>query len=192
MLRARLQPCRNINQRKGALAPQVDMPEKGDFDMLDASADSFKSNDQWRLIGRFDFDGHGEFWNLVPDQPGLYRLKFNENAYYVGQGKSIFRRLGDYYQPGQGIESDHRIHRALHKFNGAEVEVMTGDQFLDSSVRRKIETAEIDALRARGMRVLNGHPDCIENLQDRIEYYENEIAKLREKIAALTATAGGK
>jgi len=145
-----------------------------------------QSADHWQFIGRFDFDGHGAFWSALPNEPGLYRLRFDENTYYVGQGKSISRRLGDYYQPGQGIESDHRIHRALHKFNGADVEVMTGTQFLDISVRRKRETEEIDAMRAQGRRVLNGHPDCVENLRDRIEYHRDEMAKLEQKIFDLT------
>lgn len=142
---------------------------------------------KWRFIGRFDFDGHGEFWNLLPDAPGLYRLNFDEKTYYVGQGKSIYRRLGDYYQPGQGIECDHRIHRALHRFNGAEVEAMTGPQFANGQIRRQTENSEIEALRSTGARVLNGHPDCIDNLQDRIEYHNDEILKLREQIAVLTA-----
>jgi hypothetical protein len=157
--------------------------------MSDGIEKKSQSADHWQSVGRFDFDGHGAFWSALPDEPGLYRLRFNENTYYIGQGKSIVRRLGDYYQPGQGIESDHRIHRALRKFNGADVEVMASTQFLDASFRRKRETEEIDVMRAQGRRVLNGHPDCVENLQDRIEYYRDEIAKLEQKISDLTTNS---
>ena len=149
---------------------------------LDKSLDA---SDDWRPIGRFDFNGRGDFWmKFLPEQPGLYRLRFGKDTYYVGQAKSIHRRLGDYYQPGQGIEVEHRISRALHKF-GADVEVITGVQFASLRIRRKKETAEIEALEALGFRVLNGN--CVANLQDRIEYHLEEIHKFEGMIAALMA-----
>jgi hypothetical protein len=155
--------------------------------MSDSNEKEPTTDSVWRAAGQIDFDSHGGFWSSLPDEPGLYRLKFGDRIFYVGQAKSVFRRLGDYYQPGQGVESDHRIHRALHKYGGAVVEVMTGAEFSNSSVRHRRESFEIEALRTSGMRVLNGKPDCVENLQDRIEYHADEIKKLEEKIATLTA-----
>jgi hypothetical protein len=127
----------------------------------------------------------------APAKPGLYRLKFDDNTYYVGQAKVISRRFGDYHTPGQGIESDHRIHNALRKFGRATVEVITGDEFADSTFRHKREAEEVAALRTIGKRLLNGNPDSVQNLQDRIEYYQSEIEKLQTKIAKLTSQIEG-
>ena len=115
----------------------------------------------------------------IPDAPGVYRLHFRDDRYYVGEAGDIKRRLGDYlfYHPSVGIESEQRVHKALTDAGGAEVSVLLGEAFLTRSGRCVREHLEIKLLKSAKKTLLNGG-----KLEERIAFHESEARRLREKL----------
>jgi predicted GIY-YIG superfamily endonuclease len=142
---------------------------------------------RWRPAGAITVLDNKITLPTAPDEPGLYRLHFGQDIYYIGESQNVNRRLSDYHTPGQGIESDHRIHNALIRYGKADVEVMTGDEFANKSTRCKREREEIQQARESGKKLLNGGKDSEENLRAKIKYYETEIETLQAKLKNLTS-----
>lgn len=145
---------------------------------------------EWQSIGRITFEE--EKLSLpegVPTEPGLYRLEFENDRFYVGEASDIRRRLGDYlfYHPSVGIESEQRIYKALVNSHGANVYVLRGESFATRSARCIREYDEIRKLKSDKKEVLNGG-----NLEDRIAFHESEAKRLREKLELRNIAVGGK
>jgi hypothetical protein len=118
--------------------------------------------------------------------PGLYRLRFRNGWWYIGESADIQRRVSDYSWPAQGIESDHRIYRALIEAGGASLDVFTHGDLSTKSKRCVIEFREIAAARAEGKTLLNGGESSAFLLEMSIKYHESEIERLRHKLNALS------
>jgi hypothetical protein len=124
---------------------------------------------------------------IFPSEPGVYRLRFDENTYYIGEANNINRRVGDYHTPGQGIVGDHRIHRALIAKERVSVDVITGIEFADRPLRCKREREEIKAAYDSGKSLLNGgRYASAYSVNLDITYHEQEIKILREQLTKLS------
>ena len=143
----------------------------------------------WTDVGRITAEG-GKFQmpSDVPDRPGLYCLKFNENSVYYGEAGDLKRRIGDYlkYYEATGIESEFRINKALGAHEGANVLIATGEHLQSRSQRCTIENRLIRKARAAHWNVLNGG-----SLAGRIAFHAAEIMRLSAKLESAESTQGG-
>lgn len=141
----------------------------------------------WEACGEVNIVDGRPVSPKVVSAPGLYRLKFRNGWWYIGESANIQRRLSDYSWPGQGIEPDHRIYHALIDAGGATLEIFTQGDLSTKSNRCVIEFREIATARAEGKNLLNGGSKSNSFLLEMsIKYHESEIERLRHKLNALS------
>lgn len=136
-----------------------------------------QNTSDWQPAGRIRFLDNALTLPDIPPRPGLYRLRFDSGAIYIGEANSLQRRLGDYlvYYESTGIESEFRINKRLKDEHGANVEIMLDDSFASKSARCIREHIEI---KKSGSSVINGG-----TIPDRIAFYRTEIERLEKLLA---------
>jgi hypothetical protein len=143
----------------------------------------------WTPCGRVTLceEGRPKFPEVNSD-PGIYRLILDNGWYYIGESQNLAKRLSEYRRrPAAGIVQEHRLHHALKEAGGAIVETMTGSSLNDKTTRTMIEADLIRAARLEGKRLLNGGGEDQEYcIRLDIKFHETEIAKLRNKLRAMS------
>jgi uncharacterized small protein (DUF1192 family) len=145
----------------------------------------------WRRVGRIDLT-EGALRidsNCLPDEPGLYRLCFGDDTFYIGEAGDIRRRVGDYlrYYRGTGVENEFRINGALQKACGADIDIIRGANLQSRSQRCTLENRLIKyAKESLAAKMLNGG-----SLEERIAFHQAEVLRLQDKLSKQKAASEG-
>ena len=120
----------------------------------------------------------------LPERPGLYRLDFGPTIVYFGEAGDLRRRIGDYleYYEGTGIESEFRINQALRKFQGADISIISNDDFGTRFQRCTEESRLIKHAKQNKWTLLNGGI-----IPERIAFHASEIMRLSKRLRTETA-----
>jgi hypothetical protein len=120
----------------------------------------------------------------MPAVPGLYRITLNDGRVYIGEARSLKRRLYEYRRPTPGIEQEHRVHAALVASHGGKIDIYTEGDLSTRRVRCLLEKTEIERTIIAGVSLLNEEGEVsAERLRARILFLEAELFALRAKLA---------
>jgi hypothetical protein len=144
-------------------------------------------NLDWELAGDVKISEGRPVLPDIPAIPGLYRLQIRNGWWYFGESQNLRRRLSDYVQPGEGVESEHRLYYALIEGGGATLELLTSGDLSTKSSRCAIEFSEIKRARSEGEKLLNGiGRGASFPVKMSIKYHEAALEKLRSQLAKLS------
>lgn len=125
-------------------------------------------------------------FETLPDVPGLYRITLNDGRLYIGETKSLKRRLREYRRPTKGTEQEHILYHAIIEAKGGKLEIFTDESLPSKAVRRELEQAEIAAALAAGHDLINNDgPITPAKLRARIKFLEFELSATRRKLSEL-------
>ncbi len=130
---------------------------------------------RWVELGTVELDANGKLgFPTVPRTPALYRFRFDHGTnaeFYVGEASNLFRRLGNYRNPGPTQPTNQRIGALMRSQLTAGVSVSVeavletailafGSKRLNANLENKaqrllMENAAIVELMVAGQKVLN-------------------------------------
>lgn len=123
---------------------------------------------------------------VVDACPGLYRLRLQDNAVYIGQTSNLRRRLYEYRRPTQGTEMEHVLHQLIVAAAGGSLDIWTAPELTALATRRKAESEAIAAARREGTELLNpGSAQGSRIIAARIAYHVGRIRTLSAELAVI-------
>jgi hypothetical protein len=129
-------------------------------------------------------DGKPRFPTLEPRSAGLYRLTFSDGLKYIGQGKDLNCRLGNYRSPCAGVDVENILHLMLVDANERGDKVIVETFVTDN--RHALERQQINAAIERGEKILNkggsGYPKYVEF---KIKYYKKMLSAAKDEQKSL-------
>jgi predicted GIY-YIG superfamily endonuclease len=141
--------------------------------------------DDWRDVGEIKYESGKILLPQITNEPGVYRLTFDDGSVYIGETATLNERLGAYHSPGQGVEAEFRLQQAIKEHSPVTVSIMLGEHLDTRSKRCVIESRLIKEIKEqKNCRLLNGG-----TIEGKIAFYESEIARLRKKLESSSASA---
>jgi hypothetical protein len=122
----------------------------------------------------------------IPDKPGIYLLEIGDQS-YIGQARSLRRRLLEYRNPTDDFGENYRKD-LIEKAGGLTLFYIFGDKLANDVERSALERRAIADAKHGAVNLLNrGVPRGKEYFAYRIEFLEGLLAKAR---AAYEKAAG--
>jgi hypothetical protein len=108
----------------------------------------------------------------------------NETEFYVGETKSIWRRLHEYYDPDVQAPTDFKVGEAIKHLSSKGFRIVV--KYKPSTDRVRMQDETIAALKSEGTRLLNDCPGYKWDIPQ--EKHEGERLKIQAFIDALLLT----